>query len=66
MYDKRQEYDRQNIRKTHLPYEGEGFCFETQNKKYKLLSLFVAMVFCRMPAVVLAAEEGGVVKITNS
>lgn len=39
-----------------------------KTKKYKLLSLFVAiaMVFCMIPAVALAAEEGDVVKITNS
>ena len=39
-----------------------------KTKKYKLLSLFVAMamVFCMIPAVALAAEEGEVVKITNS
>ncbi len=37
-----------------------------KTKKYKLLSLFVAiaMVFCMIPAVALA--EGDVVKITNS
>jgi len=39
-----------------------------KTKKYKLLSLFVAMamVFCMIPAVASAAEEGEVVKITNS
>ena len=41
---------------------------KNKTKKYKLLSLFVAMamVFCMIPAVALAAEEGEVVKITNS
>ena len=46
----------------------EGFVLKNKTKKYKLLSLFVAMamVFCMIPAVALAAEEGEVVKITNS
>ena len=46
----------------------EGFVLKHKTKKYKLLSLFVAMamVFCMIPAVALAAEEGEVVKITNS
>ena len=48
--------------------EGQGVVLKNKTKKYKLLSLFVAMamVFCMIPAVALAAEEGEVVKITNS
>ena len=42
-----------------------GFVLKNKKKKYKLLSLFVAMamVFCMIPAVALAAEEGEVVKL---
>ncbi len=45
----------------------EAFVLEKKTKKYKLLSLFiaVAMVFCMVPAVAMAAD-GDVVQITNS